>query len=475
MYFYFRVAYRCPNPEPGRLLLNLGANPTIQDSVHLNAPLHWACLARNFGMTALLMNKAPTTARLTNAKKQCAADVVHEMIKEKSQENKKPGHAPIPHRLLGKMEAESATYARYKSPLKKFLENRNVHLAAMTCLPMIVLLCCGAIFASSHDYLVKGLLLFGLYLYVNTNARLMFDERLLNVMPISIYVCSKLWFYYVWLLHIHPFVGTATTLAFLTSSASLWYCFLKTWRGDPGVVSANREDRMRTIIELAERDGGFDPRTFCNTCLIKRPLRSKHCSVCDRCVAKFDHHCPWVGNCVGLKNHKYFMGYLFTLCGMASFVVYGCYVVYRDECHLSVPFGSEGGWGSLKAMAVCNPWVFFAGVYGMANISWVFMLAVCQSYQICCLAATTNERMNAGRYQHFKQAAAAGNSHGHSHGGRGFKSPFDRGCVKNCVDFSGVRCGGLCRPARPERWLHTYSMEDLNGGGAGDKAPLLGV
>ena len=67
-------------------------------------------------------------------------------------------------------------------------------------------------------------------------------------------------------------------------------------------------------IKEEEEKNSEKPRVYierkCLTCQIMRPPGASHCRICDNCVFDFDHHCVFISNCVGKRNHRYFVLFL---------------------------------------------------------------------------------------------------------------------------------------------------------------------
>ncbi|CAL8079688.1 unnamed protein product [Orchesella dallaii] len=434
-------ACRVQSADPTRLLLTFGANISIQDRMNKNTALHWAIQMKNSTAVSLLVQRN-ASLDIPNS----SGETPYTMLKKitKSDWISKNSVDAI----LAKNEHKQ------RSCLHEYRQDKKFRYWGTAAIPFIVMYALGAIFSADLTFTWKVVLLFCLYLVFRVTAKYVCDERFMSIFPINVYLATKFWMYVVWFMYIMSSLPLTDTIVFVSCSALLWYNFLRAWKGDPGVITVSEDERYKTIIDLAEQDG-FDSKLFCTTCLVRKPLRSKHCSVCDRCVARFDHHCPWLSNCVGWRNHKFFVGYLFALVIMCSLFLLGAVKFMRTNC--------DPEWNFVQIVS-CEPWITFMSLQAAAHGSWVLVLLICQLYQILWLGLTTNERLNWTRYTYFKRFGAGNGScrmRSSTHS--------NPGVVKNFIDFFELECFS---PDKTD-WVRVFNQPQDQEESSVDSQPLI--
>jgi hypothetical protein len=211
---------------------------------------------------------------------------------------------------------------------------------------------------------------------------------------------------------------------------------------DPGIMprqtdwSEQYDSRTQTkrpkqptrAYEIVLRGHPFKVK-WCSTCNLYRPPRCTHCSVCENCIERFDHHCPWIGNCIGRRN--YWLFYCFVTCTGAI----NAWVLATSAGHLGVLTGEyqDDGFGGFEALleALREAPLSAALVVYCILIVW-FTVGLCMYHNyLICTNQTTYEQIK-GVY-----------SSGHN--------PFNLGVIGNYKDV-------LLSPVRP-RFFNPLTME----------------
>ncbi|KAK7411018.1 hypothetical protein VNO78_02350 [Psophocarpus tetragonolobus] len=196
---------------------------------------------------------------------------------------------------------------------------------------------------------------------------------------------------------------------------------------DPGIVPRNVHPPM-----LDEHDGSGNEQTprpqlprakevmvngvsvkikYCDTCMLYRPPRCSHCSVCDNCVERFDHHCPWVGQCIGLRNYRFYYMFVFSSALLCIYVHAFCWVYIKkimDSEEISI-------W---KAM-IKTPASIALIIYSFISVWFVGGLTVFHTYLISKNQSTYENF----RYRYDRQV-----------------NPYDKGVAAN---FGEIFCSSI--------------------------------
>ena len=184
---------------------------------------------------------------------------------------------------------------------------------------------------------------------------------------------------------------------------------------DPGIMKRNENcfGCHELPIKIVHK-GVYTNTKICLTCNIARPFRSTHCSDCDNCTLRFDHHCPWIGGCVGKRNYIYFFIFLVLLnIKNIYLLIFSIIHIIKTYINTTKEEKKIEFWIANKLLSVI-PSLFTIIFIGITMLFTTGLLI----YHISLIISNTTTKEEIKKLLPLK----VGN-------------PYDRGIGKNCSDF----------------------------------------
>ncbi|KAM9605740.1 palmitoyltransferase ZDHHC13 isoform 2-T3 [Morphnus guianensis] len=423
-------AQKAIGPEPTRFLLKFNPSLSAVDNVQKNTALHWAITSGNTSAVDLLL-EAGASLDVKNAKGETPLDLAYQSLNRF---------------MVYMVKEEERMRSRRNNRLLKIVEKYELFLLLASSLTLMWAI--GYVMnLSSDSWLLKGglllFLLFGMALFVRQCVGL----KNLRYLPTAFLLSSVFWMSVTWFFWLLPGVtNTILEIAVVFSMVGLLYYFYKTWRTDPGYVKTSEKERKENIVALAEA-GCLDFRTFCTSCLVRKPLRSLHCLACDSCVARYDHHSVWIGQCIGIGNHCYYLLFLSFLTVTGVWLLYGTLLYWSSHCATS--YHQDGAWAYFTQIMHCSPWVSYIFAVACFHTVWASLWLTVQLYQIASLGLTSHER---------RSLLIQRRSSKHPVSLR--RTPYNLGCFQNLADFFQCSCFGMFKPNVVD-WTKQYNLFHL--------------
>jgi palmitoyltransferase ZDHHC9/14/18 len=179
----------------------------------------------------------------------------------------------------------------------------------------------------------------------------------------------------------------------------LIFLLLSSFR-DPGIIRRFHysgfykfERKTTNVFQL----GFVRHYKYCGTCSIMRPIRSSHCFDCSNCVEKCDHHCPWIGNCVGKRNYIYFYAFVVSLTFMLLYIEGFCIALIWKNLHDNLDKNDSKPTGlkrdHIVAYTLCDLIIsLYLIIYGIICLAFTLGLLFYHT-KLVCTNTTTKEML----------------------------------------------------------------------------------